>query len=68
MLSRAVMGFAAGAVVAVVEADVLGWDASANDEAPKAAKEMTLKAVPPKIRARPMIVVLTVLLFLHAAM
>jgi hypothetical protein len=62
MLSRAVMGFAAGAVVAVVEADVLGWDAEANDEAPNATKETTLKVVPPKIRARPRVAILIVLL------
>ena len=61
------MGFAAGAVVAVVGADLLGWDASANDEAPKAAMEMTLNAVPPKIRARPTLDIFTVLPFLHAA-
>jgi hypothetical protein len=56
------MGFAAGAVVAVVGADVLGCDASAN-EAPKAVMERTLKAVPPKIRARPTVGILTVLPF-----
>ena len=44
MLSRAVMGFAAGAVLAVVEAARSGWAAPANDEAPKAAKEMALNS------------------------
>src|ERR1700689_5034572 len=57
MLARAVMGFTAGAVVAVVEADVLGEVAQAN-EAPKAAKKTTLKATPAKIRGRPPVVIL----------
>jgi hypothetical protein len=67
MLFRAVIGFPAGAGAAVAEADVSGWDAWANDEAPKAAKETTLKAVPPKIRAKPPICIVTVLSFLRAA-
>jgi hypothetical protein len=65
MLSRAVMGFSAGVVVVVAEADVWGWDAWANDEAPKVAKETTLKAMPPNIGVRPRVVSLIVLRFLQ---